>query len=116
MVKRNDNHKIDISANMFGEEGSVNFKRVIETPEELYGKGRIFSVVTLEKNCGLGWHVHKGDGEFYYVLSGEAEYSDNGVMTVLKAGDTAFCPNGEGHAVKNLKDEPFVFVALVIYE
>lgn len=116
MIKRNEDHKLAAAEHMFDEEGSVKFKHIIETPEELYGKGRIFSVVTLEKNCGLGWHVHKGDGEFYYVLSGEAEYSDNGVMTLLKPGDTAFCPNGEGHAVKNLNDEPFVFVALVIYE
>ena len=116
MVKRNDEHKLDIAEKMFGEEGSVSFKRIIEAPEELYGKGRVFSVVTLEKNCGLGWHVHSGEGEYYYVISGEAEYSDNGIKTVLKPGDTAFCASGEGHAVKNLKDEPFVYIALVIYD
>ena len=116
MIKRNENHKIESVEHMFGEDGCVIYKRIAETPDDLYGKGRVFSIVTLEKGCGLGWHVHKGDGEFYYVLSGEAEYSDNGVMTVLKAGDTAFCPNGEGHSAKNVKDEPFVFVALVIYD
>lgn len=116
MIKRNDEHKIDVAEHMFGEDGSVIFKRIIETPEELYGKGRVFSVVTLNKDCGLGWHVHNGDGEYYYVLSGEAEYSDNGTMVTLKAGDTSFCANGEGHAIKNVKDEPCVFLGLVIYD
>ena len=116
MIKRNEDHKVESAEHMFGEEGSVVFKRIAETADDLYGKGRIFSEVTLEKDCGLGWHVHQGDGEFYYVVSGEAEYSDNGVMPVLKAGDPAFCPNGEGHSVKNKNDEPFVFIALVIYD
>ena len=100
---------------MFGEDGQVIFKRIIEAPEELYGKGRVFSVATLEKNCGLGWHVHKGDGEFYYVLKGEGEYSDNGNIVTLKAGDVAFCPDGEGHSIINRKDEPFEMIALIIY-
>jgi len=115
VIKRGVEHKIDIGKGMFGAEGQVIFKRIIEKPEELYGKGRVFSVATLEKDCGLGYHVHKGDGEYYYALSGEAEYNDNGVITTLKAGDTAFCPDGEGHGVVNRKDEPFVFVALIVY-
>lgn len=115
MIKRNDEHKIDVGEKLFGADGKVIFKRIIETPEELYGKGRVFSVVTLEKDCGLGYHVHKGDGEFYYVLSGEAEYSDNGVITTLKAGDSAFCPDGEGHGIVNRNEEPCVFIGLILY-
>ena len=115
MIKRSDEHRIDIGEKMFGEDGQVIFKRIIEKPEELYGKGRVFSVVTLEKDCGLGFHVHKGDGEFYYAISGEAEYNDNGVMTTLRDGDTAFCPDGEGHGIVNRKEEPFVFIGLIVY-
>ncbi|MDO4815049.1 MAG: cupin domain-containing protein [Bacillota bacterium] len=115
MIKRSSEHKIELAEKVFGEEGHVIFKRIIEAPEELYGKGRVFSVVTLEKDCGLGYHMHKGDGEYYYALSGEAEYNDNGHITTLKAGDTAFCPDGEGHAIVNHSDEPFVFIALIVY-
>ena len=116
MIKRDSEHRIDVAEYMFGEEGSISFKRIIEKPEELYGKGRVFSVVTLNKGCGIGWHVHNGDGEYYYILSGEAEYNDNGKTVTLKAGDTSFCPNGEGHAMKNVKDEPCVFIALIVYD
>lgn len=116
MIKRDSEHRIDVAEHMFGEEGSISFKRIIEKPEELYGKGRVFSVVTLNKGCGIGWHVHNGDGEYYYILSGEAEYKDNGKTVTLKAGDTSFCPNGDGHAMKNVKDEPCVFIALIVYD
>lgn len=115
MITRKDEHKVETVPAPFGGEGHVIFDRIIEKPQELYGKGRVFSVITLEKGCGLGYHVHKGDGEFYHMLSGEGEYSDNGVITTLKAGDTAFCPDGEGHGIVNRSDEPCVFLALVIY-
>lgn len=116
MIIRNGEHKRETSENVFGGTGSVHFKRIIETPEELYGKGRVFSVVTLDPGSELGWHVHKGDGEYYCVLSGEGEYSDNGSIVTLHAGDTAFCPDGEGHSMANRSAEPLVIMALVIYK
>ncbi len=116
MVKRYSEHRKDVAVAMFGGSGEVQFTRIAETPEDLYGKGRVFSVVTLNKGCELGWHIHKGDGEYYHILSGEGEYSDNGDIVTLKAGDTAFCPEGEGHSIANRGDEPLVFVALVVYK
>ena len=35
---------------------------------------------------------------------------------MLHAGDTAFCPDGEGHSLKNTGSEPLVYLALVIYK
>lgn len=116
MVKRSSEHRIDVAEGMFGGSGEVQFTRIAETPGDLYGKGRVFSVVTLNKGCELGWHIHKGDGEYYHILSGEGEYSDNGDILTLKAGDTAFCPEGEGHSISNRGDEPLVFIALVVYK
>lgn len=47
MVKRNSEHRKDVAEAMFGGKGEVQFTRIAETPEDLYGKGRVFSVVTL---------------------------------------------------------------------
>lgn len=116
MIIRNEEHKRETISGVFGGSGDVHFKRIIESPEQLYGKGRVFSVVTVEPGSELGWHVHKGDGEYYCVLSGEAEYNDNGNIVTLHAGDTAFCPDGEGHCVANRSSEPVVLLALVIYK
>lgn len=116
MIVRNNERRIDTMENMLGGPGSAIFKRIIQTPEELYGKGRVFSVLTLEKNCGVGYHVHQGDGEFYLILSGEAEYNDNGEVTTLREGDFSFTDAGEGHAITNLRDEPATVLALVLYK
>lgn len=115
MIIRNEDRHVDYNENVFGGSGKIRFDRIIETPEELCNKGRVFSIATLEPGCELGYHVHKGDCEFYYVLSGEGEYSDNGVMTTLRRGDSGFCPDGEGHSIKNTGSEPLVFVALILY-
>lgn len=115
MIIRNEEHKRERLDGVFGGPGGIDFKRIIQTPEELYGKGRVFSVATVEPGSGLGWHIHKGDGEFYCVLSGEGEYSDNGDIVTLRAGDTAFCPDGEGHSIVNRGTEPLVFMALIVY-
>lgn len=115
MIKRANEHRRDISSAVFGGAGEVIFDRMIETPEELMGKGRVFSVVTLPAGSELGWHVHNGDCEFYHILSGAAEYNDNGTLCTLSAGDTSFTPSGEGHSIKNVSDTPCTFIALVLY-
>ena len=114
MVKRSD-ERTYAQNKAFNGSGEMRAFKLIDTPEELYGKGRLFNHCTLLKDCEVGWHIHKGDGEFYYVLKGEGEYSDNGNIVTLKAGDVAFCPDGEGHSIINRKDEPFEMIALIIY-
>ncbi len=115
MIIRNEEHKNETIENVRGGSGSIHFKRIIETPEQLYNKGHVFSVMTLEPGSEVGWHIHKGDGEYYCVLSGEGEYSDNGNIVTLYAGDTTFCPDGEGHYIANRSEQPLVLLALVIY-
>lgn len=114
MVRKSEDHIIEFKK-MFGGDGEVQFKRIIETPDELYGKGRVFSVVTLNKDCEIAWHIHKGDGEYFHILSGEGQYSDNGSTVTVCAGDTTWTADGEGHSLKNLNDEPLVMIALVVY-
>ena len=50
------------------------------------------------------------------MLSGEAEYNDNGTVTTIKAGDVTFTGDGEGHAITNYRDEPARFIALILYK
>lgn len=114
MITRYEDRQIERKDNFKGGEGYL-VNRVILPADGMYGKGRIFNTVTLEKNCEIGWHVHDGDGETYLVISGEGEYNDNGTVTTVRAGDVCFTDSGEGHGMKNLRDEPLVLVALVLY-
>ena len=101
----------------FGGPGVVNATKLINSDEELYGKGRLFNDNILEKNCGIGFHMHNGDGELYYIVSGEAEYEDNDhTITTLHAGDLTITCSGEGHGITNVKDEPCRVIALILYD
>ena len=115
MIRRYEDHVVDLITPKEDNDSAATLFRIVEKPEELYGKGRLFNICTLKPGSGLGYHVHSGEGEFYHILSGEGEYSDNGTITVLKAGDTSFCPDGEGHAIVNRGSEDLIFAALIIY-
>ena len=114
MITRYEDRQIERKDNFKGGEGYL-VNRVILPADGMYGKGRIFNTVTLEKNCEIGWHIHEGDGETFLILSGEGEFNDNGTVTTVRAGDVCFTGDGEGHSLKNLRDEPLEYVALVLY-
>ena len=116
MVISNSDHKVDCYENFAGGEGKVAFKRLISTPDELYDKGRVFSVAYLEKGGSLGIHEHKDEEEFYYILSGNGEYYDNGTYVNVAAGDTTICKSGESHGIKNIGEDELVYVALILYK
>lgn len=112
-------HKKDLVTNRIDHlkdgEGYVISTPLLQ-PETMFNRARIFGRFVLEPNCEIGWHMHIGEGEAYYILSGSGEYSDNGTMITLNAGDVAFCPDGEGHSIKNISDEPMEMIAMVIYK
>lgn len=87
----------------------------VEDPSEMWGKGHMVNDNVLEKECGVGYHVHEGDAEIYVMLEGEAEYNDNGTVTTIKAGDITFTGPGEGHSITNHKDKPVRFMAIIVY-
>lgn len=73
-----------------------------------------FSLVEIEPNEGVGYHVHNGDSDSYYIISGKGLYNDNGVEMEVGAGTITFTPSGEGHALKNIGKDKLYFIALVI--
>ena len=101
-----------------GAEGGVGTLELIK-PSDYFEKPEslsFFALATLKPGASVGYHVHTGETEMYYVLSGEGEYDDNGVIVPVKAGDVTFCKNGEGHGITNTGDVDLVFNAMIIYE
>ena len=45
MIIRNEEHKRETVEGLLGGSGKAYFKRIIETPEELYDKGRVLSLI-----------------------------------------------------------------------
>lgn len=115
MIKRSADRP-EKELQLVGGPGMARVRKIIESDEELFGKGRLFNDFYLDKGCGVGYHTHCGDAEIYYVLSGEGEYNDNGTVTTIKAGDVTFTHDGESHGLINNGDEPLHVIALIIYE
>lgn len=83
-----------------------------EKPEKL----RTFACAELEPGAEVGYHVHYGESESYYILSGEGMYNDNGEMLPVKPGDVTFTPDGQGHGIINTGTEKLCFIALIILD
>ena len=62
----------------------------------------------------MEFHVHEGESETYYFLSGEGLYSDNGTEISVSGGDVTFTPDGEGHGIKNTGPEDLHFMVLIV--
>jgi len=114
MVKRKASYPVQQREKVRDGEGVVIFENLL-TPAELYDKGRLFAKMTLHPGASIGYHVHEGEMESFYILSGEAEYSDNGETVILQPGDTALAPNGEGHSIKSIGDTPLEAIVAIVF-
>ncbi|WP_301860159.1 cupin domain-containing protein [uncultured Megasphaera sp.] len=105
-----DTEKVEHAA---GGKGYI-LKQKLLTEEQLMGKNGMFARITLKPGCSLGYHMHTGNAEAYYILSGEGEYDDNGAVRTVKAGDVTYTPDGKSHSLENKGTEDLVFIALII--
>lgn len=78
--------KINRIEHMCEGNGHVIIKELLDE-QQLNGKCGLYAEVTLEPGCSLGFHMHYGESETYYILTGEGEYNDNGTSwRHVKAG------------------------------
>ena len=101
---------------MFDGAGTARMRLILESQEEMYGKGRVFNHLYLNPGCEVGWHIHHGDGETYYILRGHGEYNDNGTVVTVGPEDVTFVDAEEGHSLKAIGDEPLEAIALILFK
>ena len=99
---------------MRGGNGTVEITN-FATPEELNNKGRMFANITLNPGCSIGFHMHEGESELFYMIKGAALYNDNGTEYPVSAGDVMICPAGSGHSVANNGEETVELCAVILY-
>ena len=93
--------------------GEILIEKILD--EELADKCGLYARVTIPAGSVLGYHEHHGNGESYFVLSGEAVYDDNGKKRIIRPGESTWTPDGSGHGVDNSQGkEPIVFMALIV--
>lgn len=93
--------------------GEIIIEKILES--ELADKCGLYAKVTIPAGSVLAYHEHHGNGESYFILSGEGVYDDNGSKRVVKAGDSTWTADGSGHGLDNSGgSEDIVFMALII--
>ena len=115
MIRRSDEKRVE-TKKLFNGEGQVIIQNILNGAPEMYDKGRVFSHSVLKPGCEIGWHIHHGDGETYYILRGRGLYNDNGAECEVGPGDVTFCDDQQGHALKNIGDEDLEIIALILYQ
>ena len=115
MIRRADECKVEYREHMRDGDGTVMLTSFIGGPADLNDKGRLFSKITLEPGCSIGFHIHENDSELFYFIKGTGEYSDNGNIVTVNPGDVAICPAGTGHSIANKEDETLELVAVIVY-
>ncbi len=115
MVRKNGEYREVVIENPMGGKGINRMKHLLNCPDEIAGKGRLFGMANLDPGSELGYHQHKGDAEIYYFLEGVGEFNDNGTLVAVHPGDITYCADGECHGVKNTGDTPLRYLAIVLY-
>lgn len=116
MIRRNEEKETIRKPSPFNGVGEITVRSLLNGPEEMSRKGRVFAHTTVYPGSAIGYHIHKGDSEAYYILSGKARYNDNGVITEIGPGDVTYCPPDCGHGIACLGEEPVEMIALILYE
>lgn len=115
MVKKNEDLRTITKASPFNGTGEITVRDILEGPEELYQKGRVFCHTTVYAGSGIGYHVHRGESETYYILSGRGTFNDNGVLTEVGPGDVLFTGDQAGHGIEASANEDIHMIALILY-
>ena len=93
--------------------GDVRLEKLIG--QDIRGdKLGLYARVVVPPHSAVPYHKHEGNGEVYYFLTGEGEYSDNGAIRTVKPGDVTWTADGSSHGVVNKGDSELTFMALII--
>lgn len=114
MIRRSTDKIVITKPAPFNGDGEIKVRNLLNGPEEMYDKGRVFCHTTVFPGSRIGLHQHNGDSETYYILSGKGKYIDNDRIIDVSPGDIYFCGDGESHSIE-AEDEPIEMICLILY-
>ena len=114
MYKKIEQLKTQTKLNTEGKEKM--FKTNLADFDAWNPKVRLFSFVQVKSGEEVEYHMHFGESETFFILSGQGIYNDNGNEVEVAPGMVTFTPSGQGHSIKNTGDEMLVFIALIVVE
>jgi mannose-6-phosphate isomerase-like protein (cupin superfamily) len=112
MVRKMADMEKQVRREMRGGKGTVEIQHVFRQ-EELKGKARLFARMTVAPGSSIGYHVHEGEEEIFYILSGSGLVVEQDVSTRVGPGDAVLTGAG-GHSIENQGDTPLELVAAIL--
>lgn len=96
-----------------GGKGSVFYNYII-SEEEFSEHGRLFARLVFPPGSSIGWHIHEGETEPYYIIAGEGLFTDSdGSEHIVRKGDCCLIEEGQGHSIANNGNEDLELIALI---
>jgi len=114
MIIKNENQRNEVKIKMREGIGKVQLQHVVES--EKLNHSRLFSKITLKKDCSIGEHTHIKETEYYYIIKGEGVVTEKEGSFNVKAGDVVITGDQESHSIINNKDEDLEFLAVIILD
>ena len=115
MIRQAKDLKTEKRENMRGGQGEVVLSAFLSA-DEMNGKNRLFSRITLAPGCSIGYHEHHGESEIFVVAAGKGLFNDNGTEYTVSKGDVCITSSGSGHSIACSGDETLELVALIILD
>jgi mannose-6-phosphate isomerase-like protein (cupin superfamily) len=115
MITRKENRPKYKKANLRGGSGDLGFLD-ITTRETLPKKLRLCSEITLKSGESIGEHLHEGEAEIYYCLSGVGTVLDMGKEVKIYPGDSAVTNLDDPHYIKNEGSEDLKILATIVLD
>ena len=115
MISKENCREIDVRNGAEGGKGSIAMDK-LNSAVIKPAKVRKYAHAKLEPGSSVGYHVHHGESETFFILSGKGRYSDNGTIVEVNAGDVTFTPDGEGHSLENIGDTVLDFMLLIVVD
>lgn len=114
MIRKYHEMPISVKDSLRGGTGSAIFKDLAQ--EGSVKHCRLFSEITLEKGCSIGNHDHVNETEYYWIVEGEGIVTEADGEKVVTKGDLVITGGGASHAIRNEKDTPLRFAAIIILD
>jgi len=113
MLKRAASMEREVRERMRGGQGTVEILHVLR-PAELKGRTRLFARLTLQPGASIGYHVHEGEEEIFYILSGTGQVTDGDAVSGVGPGDAVVTGGGSGHAIECTGSGPLELMAAIL--
>ena len=114
MFKSKNDCSLEVRNCVRGGAGDANFNHIWKKDAELNRNMRLYARIVLKPGDSIGYLVHEGEDELYYILSGRAETNDNGTVRELVPGDSTLTRSGEGHSIKAVGTENLELLATIV--